>query len=288
MPPRDDPIIDGRDNPAADEATAEPVDKADKAAANRDRVAGEELVEQLKNELGALGLVNGELEKYTINLQLNKLLVEGVSEAERQRVEDLRTTALALVDVIETQRQYMEEAKLINDTVKGSFVENFTAIVEGTKSVKDAFRDMADDIVKQVNKLAAQKIADALFGGPGSTGGGALGGLFGGFDFGSWISGLFNFGGGGGGFWGNSGMWGMGVRAAGGPVRGNVPYLIGERGPEVFVPRTQGFVVPNNMLRQLAKSATSRGPVTIQVNQSATQYAAEIGLRTQRALARNT
>jgi TP901 family phage tail tape measure protein len=38
------------------------------------------------------------------------------------------------------------------------------------------------------------------------------------------------------------------ARAAGGPVRGGRPYLIGERGPELMVPNRNGFVVPNHAL----------------------------------------
>jgi len=38
-------------------------------------------------------------------------------------------------------------------------------------------------------------------------------------------------------------------RAAGGPVTGGSPYLVGERGPELFVPGTGGSVVPANDLR---------------------------------------
>lgn len=42
---------------------------------------------------------------------------------------------------------------------------------------------------------------------------------------------------------------GIGKRAAGGPVAGGMPYLVGERGPELIVPRSAGTVIPNNALR---------------------------------------
>ena len=35
-------------------------------------------------------------------------------------------------------------------------------------------------------------------------------------------------------------------RADGGPVAGNQPYVVGERGPELFVPRGAGTIIPNN------------------------------------------
>lgn len=40
-----------------------------------------------------------------------------------------------------------------------------------------------------------------------------------------------------------------GGRASGGPVKKGVPYKVGERGEELFVPNQSGFIVPNNMLK---------------------------------------
>ena len=40
----------------------------------------------------------------------------------------------------------------------------------------------------------------------------------------------------------------LGFRANGGPVTGQSPYIVGERGPELFVPSVSGNVVPNNRL----------------------------------------
>lgn len=39
-----------------------------------------------------------------------------------------------------------------------------------------------------------------------------------------------------------------GAREKGGPVSGNKTYLVGERGPELFVPSVGGTIVPNNQL----------------------------------------
>lgn len=46
-------------------------------------------------------------------------------------------------------------------------------------------------------------------------------------------------------------------RASGGPVMGGSPYIVGERGPELFVPRTSGNIVP---------SLAGVGGVTVIVN----------------------
>lgn len=36
-------------------------------------------------------------------------------------------------------------------------------------------------------------------------------------------------------------------KALGGPVMAGSPYMVGERGPEIFVPQTSGMIVPNNV-----------------------------------------
>lgn len=64
----------------------------------------------------------------------------------------------------------------------------------------------------------------------------ALSGIFGGIGGGS-----------GGGFWGGIGK-ALGFRAFGGPVAGGSPYIVGERGPELFIPRQGGQIVANDRM----------------------------------------
>jgi hypothetical protein len=52
------------------------------------------------------------------------------------------------------------------------------------------------------------------------------------------------------------GMLGL---ATGGPADGGTPYIVGEQGPELFVPKTDGVVVPNHMLNNPHRA--SGGPV---------------------------
>jgi len=37
-------------------------------------------------------------------------------------------------------------------------------------------------------------------------------------------------------------------KAAGGPVSGGTPYVVGEKGPELFVPGSSGNIVPNHAM----------------------------------------
>lgn len=40
----------------------------------------------------------------------------------------------------------------------------------------------------------------------------------------------------------------MGFAAEGGPIPNGMPYIVGERGPELFVPSSSGTIIPNNSL----------------------------------------
>jgi hypothetical protein len=42
-------------------------------------------------------------------------------------------------------------------------------------------------------------------------------------------------------------------RAVGGPVSGGSPYIVGEMGPELFVPGSSGTIIPNNRMGGGAK-----------------------------------
>jgi lambda family phage tail tape measure protein len=102
-----------------------------------------------------------------------------------------------------------------------------------TKGIEDAFvkfvqtgklsiKDLANSMIADFARVQAQKMLSGIFGNTGGGGGGGMGGIFG------FLGGLF--------------------KANGGPVAANSPYIVGERGPELFVPNNAGKVVPNNAL----------------------------------------
>lgn len=78
--------------------------------------------------------------------------------------------------------------------------------------------------------------------------------------------------------------------ASGGPVAANRPYWVGEFGKEVFVPDTDGRIVPRSQLEAGGSNViniTQHIPRDMS-RQSASQLAAETGLHVNRALRRNT
>ncbi len=69
------------------------------------------------------------------------------------------------------------------------------------------------------------------------------------------------------------------ARAAGGPVTSGQPYLVGERGPELFVPSTSGGIVPNGRAGVVQN-------ITIHVNGTAADVARQVSDEIMRAAMR--
>lgn len=126
----------------------------------------------------------------------------------------------------------MKQAVAVGDMVGSSMESAMMSIVDGTKSVKDAFKSMASEIIKELYRIFVVKkitgmissfIADpAMFGGLGGT---------------SPVNGSVT-----------PTMRPSGRRAMGGQVTGGRAYMVGERGPEMVVPSRNAHVVPNNQM----------------------------------------
>jgi hypothetical protein len=73
-------------------------------------------------------------------------------------------------------------------------------------------------------------------------------------------------------------------RAIGGPVTAGETFMVGERGPELFVPETSGMIVPNNLVQDLSSSRQTSmtiGAINITESSDARLTAAEV-IRQQR------
>ena len=66
---------------------------------------------------------------------------------------------------------------------------------------------------------------------------------------------------------------GFGARAMGGPVNAGSPYVVGEKGPELFVPSSSGSIVPNGAM---GSSGGGSGGVTVNYNIAAGVSRAEL------------
>jgi hypothetical protein len=226
-------------------------DKAAAADAEARRQAAEKLLEnfgiQLKNRGAVVGLEGESLllaqqrvEKetilrqlaaqgkdisdYEVQVLLRKLGLQHQAEVTEYRInkakkDNLEAEREAKRLAAENLRRLQQETQHLDDLASymgKSFEDALVGIVDGTSSVKDAFRSMAADIIRQLYRVLVvqQMVGSFDFAtGEGSGLAGFIGGLF--------------------------------KRENGGPVSAGTPYLVGERGPELFVPSSNGNVMSN-------------------------------------------
>ena len=134
------------------------------------------------------------------------------------------------------------EAMALTVPVTDSLFDSLTAVVEGTKTAQQAFADFLRSIASMLADAAKQMIATYIAIGiarmfAGMGGGGGQVDIHGANVTEVLSSGdLYNPA--------NS----VFARANGGPVATNRPYMVGERGPELFVPGAQGNIVSNSAM----------------------------------------
>jgi lambda family phage tail tape measure protein len=139
-----------------------------------------------------------------------------------------------------------------------------TALDNFVQTGKLSFSDLARSIISDLIKIQLRAQATSLFKSSG------IGGFF---------SGLFGGGGGGSPAFGSTAFWGG--KAEGGDVSGMNSYMVGERGPELFVPKTSGTIIPNNQLGSMGgqPQVVYNGPYIANMQaidtQSATQFLAK-------------
>ena len=156
--------------------------------------------------------------------------------------------------------------------IGNAFAQSFQGLISGTmtakealgsffKSVADMFLEMAAQIIaKQITMIILQTILKAL----GAAGGGGGGGGGGAAELGSNPNVAAYSGTG----IGDIGIGTFPMRANGGPVTSQQPYIVGERGPELFVPGTGGSVVNSNDLRSAMGAAPGSGSGSPVLNMS--------------------
>ncbi len=131
---------------------------------------------------------------------------------------------------LELARVEQERIDLAN-TIGSAMEDSLMSMVDGTKSVKDAFRDMARDIVRHLYKvLVIQRAINAIGGMIGGPIGGALS-TYGQADGGAWQGGSQIQAYANGGVVGGPTMF---------PMAGGKTGLMGEAGPEAIMPLKRG------------------------------------------------
>lgn len=140
----------------------------------------------------------------------------------------------------EQWREMQDEAKKATEFARDlglTFTSAFEDAIVGGKGLRDVLKGLEQDLLRiGTRRLVTEPLADAISG------------AVKGSDFFKTIASAI-------------GGWFGGGKAEGGSVWGGTPYVVGERGPELFVPRQAGNIVPNDELR-----ATRRDRPTVVIN----------------------
>ena len=157
-------------------------------------------------------------------------LIDDAFFAGKISVEEYENALLRISGITDEVAKATEKTRSVAEDLGLTFSSAFEDAIVGGKDLRDVVRGLEQDILRIVTrKLVTEPLAN-LFSGFASNAGGLLSSLF--------------------------------ARASGGPVTGGYPYLVGEKGPELFVPSSSGSIVPNsrmggaNITINIAGSAT--------------------------------
>lgn len=185
-------------------------------ASNMERLtAGYELQTQLQNEAYLMqATLAGKGKEAELELQIANAIKDIKNPAQAAALADQLRQNAALKEQLDLASQMKQVYGQIGMEIKDGVVQSITAAIDGTKSLQEVATNMLNRISNILLDIGMNLLLFGAVSGTG-TGGGLLGGLF---------------------------------KAKGGSVTGGSPYIVGERGPELFVPGRSGTIVPNDRL----------------------------------------
>jgi tape measure domain-containing protein len=180
-----------------------------------------------------------------------KIFAPGALDQQALLKESIKEMKKGLEELVNPVNQIVGAANAIGD----SFAQSFKSVINGSATAQQAlasffqnigsyFLDMAAKILAEMIKISILNAVTGLLPGLGSSAGSGFN--LGGFgslspDAASGTSGFLagvNFSG----------------RANGGPVSANTPYIVGERGRELFIPRQSGSITNNDQFEAARKA----------------------------------
>ena len=203
------------------------------------RLRRDQALAKLKSdEEQAIARINTKLSEQQQNLERQSIEAKGVAQAAEIRAEFEREIAEIIADTnekFEDQMAFQDELRqkineqesayaALNDTFRTGIVDAILTAVEGSESLRDSLLGV---IQAMARLILQQQLLNALEG----------------FN-------LFSGGGGGGTTFTSPDVLTSGINffANGGSPPVGRPSVVGERGPELFVPRSAGTIVPNHAL----------------------------------------
>ena len=201
-----------------------------------------------------------ERERLRIAYELKKLAITSPNEYTPTQLDELKRKKQQLAapqtsyEIINSARGASSDelTKLLDngnqivtaaDSISTAFGTAFKSIIDGSLSAREAlagffqsvassFLDMAAKIIAEWIKLTILNSILSIF--PGAGGAKGLSNLAAPASINNPLGDL-------------SGV-GLSYRASGGPVTGGMPYIVGEKGPELFMPGSSGTIVPNDAM----------------------------------------
>lgn len=143
------------------------------------------------------------------------LVFKDLEEGQQKRIEDAVKINRDLKEQAENAKAVRDAFESIAQSIGTDIKDGIAGLIKGTSTLGDLLNNVAD---KFLDMALNQALFGDILGSSGKKGGGILGFLSG------------------------------GKLAKGGTAAGGKSFLVGEKGPELFVPRSTGTVVPNNKL----------------------------------------
>jgi phage-related minor tail protein len=147
---------------------------------------------------------------------------ESKSESQSKDLDRQEAIAKSLVTIEESGKRTGEIFNTVFSNMS-SAIDNF--VKTGKLSMKDFARDTIQSLIAIQMKAAALSFLKGVFGLPTAPGGSNDG----------WFKNVYQ----------------ATPRATGGPVSAGSPYMVGERGPELFMPSGSGTIIPNNQINNM-------------------------------------
>lgn len=169
----------------------------------------------------------------TVNLQLFNSFNDAFEKIGAE-IPDIDVTISPVINeqrlnkALKAAQQARELAEQFAQVLSSGFTQFFDTIIEGGNAFQ-AFGDLVKSIMQQIIQQLIQATIQSLILST-ITGGGGLASRAANFNF--------------------------RPRQAGGPVSGGSPFLVGETGPELFVPSNTGRIIPNNSLGSITGQAS--------------------------------
>jgi len=181
-----------------------------------DKAFNDQTIALLKNISAMEAKLAGKEEEFNMEQRINELK-ERFGELDAQQIIDLIKQEDLLKKKVEQMKKQEEIAKKINGAFKQigedigtGITDALVGAIEGTRTLGEAAKSIINDLASSLLRLGVQM---------------ALTGLFGGTRFGSFL----------------------GFANGGRPPVGR-PSIVGEKGPELFIPKTSGTIIPNNQI----------------------------------------